>query len=426
MNIKQLTLAIGLLCVSFIVNADALQEGYAAYKAKDYKTALAKLKPLAAQGNAKAQYDVGFMYATGSGIAKDENQAISWLRKSAELGYPEAQFTLGDLYQKGLMGLAKDEKQSVAWYRKAAEQGHALAQNNLGTIYQVGRILPKDYKLAVAWYRKSAEQGNAVAQNNLGVMYAEGGGVPKDDIQAVTWFRQAAEQGYAGAQYYLGYMYENGRGVPKDDIQAQVWYRKAAEQGNADAKSVLSRSPNQTAEKSQHGGAFGVQLGSKFDKSNTVSNYVLIWSSGGESLERVDRTRAKTSDDKFNHKYYELKPPEPSIPFTNYYVGLTPRTSVIYTIVAVLDNDKDCWAHHENLSHVLRKKYGEKNEFSPSGYTTIEYNVNKLKVRLTCKSDQLRIIYTDSRLKKQRDKELDELEKMELDRKTKNIDSSKF
>lgn len=53
-------------------------------------------------------------------------------RKAAEQGNARAQFNLGWCLEKGTGGVAKDEKAAVEWYRKAAEQGYAEAHLTLG------------------------------------------------------------------------------------------------------------------------------------------------------------------------------------------------------------------------------------------------------------------------------------------------------
>ncbi len=46
----------------------------------DFATALAVWRPLAEQGHAKAQYNLGVMYANGRGVPEDDQQAVSWYR----------------------------------------------------------------------------------------------------------------------------------------------------------------------------------------------------------------------------------------------------------------------------------------------------------------------------------------------------------
>jgi TPR repeat protein len=165
----------------------------------------------------------------------DPVQKAAWYRKAADQGDALAQSELGWLYATG-HGVTQDYGQAVEWFRKAADQGNAQAQLNLGTAFRNGQGVPQDYSQAVEWYRKAANQGLVNAQFSLGVRYARGQGVPQDYAQAEAWFRRAAEQGYAPAQNDLGDLYENGHGLAQDYAQAAMWYRKAADQGNAVAQ----------------------------------------------------------------------------------------------------------------------------------------------------------------------------------------------
>ena len=72
------------------VYADDLQDGMDAYERKDYMTAFEKLKPLADQGNAKAQGRLGWMYEKGQGVPKDNLIAAEWYRTAAEQGNASA------------------------------------------------------------------------------------------------------------------------------------------------------------------------------------------------------------------------------------------------------------------------------------------------------------------------------------------------
>ena len=72
---------------SSVVFADDFQDGVDAYKRKDYKTAYKLWLPLAEQGNAKAQYNLGVMYAKGRGFPQDYILAHMWLNLSGANGY---------------------------------------------------------------------------------------------------------------------------------------------------------------------------------------------------------------------------------------------------------------------------------------------------------------------------------------------------
>ena len=151
-----------------------------------------------------------------------------WFRKSAEQGNAGAQFRLGYCYYRG-EGVERDYTQAVYWYRKSAEQGNAEAQLYLGYCYYKGEVVEQNYIQAVCWFRKSAEQGIASAQYNLGYCYYNGKGVEQNYALAVYWYRKAAEQGDVDAQYALGRCYDKGEGVEQNDTQAEYWYGEAAQ-----------------------------------------------------------------------------------------------------------------------------------------------------------------------------------------------------
>jgi len=76
-------------------------DALAAYEKGDYKTAMRLLKPLAEQGFALAQFNLGFMYESGHGVPEDDKQAVKWYRLAAEQGYASAQSNLGVMYGNG-------------------------------------------------------------------------------------------------------------------------------------------------------------------------------------------------------------------------------------------------------------------------------------------------------------------------------------
>jgi len=49
-----------------------------------------EMKALAEQGDARAQYNLGFMYATGEGVPENDAEAVKWFRKAADQGLANA------------------------------------------------------------------------------------------------------------------------------------------------------------------------------------------------------------------------------------------------------------------------------------------------------------------------------------------------
>ena len=66
------------------------QAGLDAADRGDYATALREWQPLAEQGDADAQYNLGEMYYRGKGVRRDLDQAEVWYHKSATQGYAKA------------------------------------------------------------------------------------------------------------------------------------------------------------------------------------------------------------------------------------------------------------------------------------------------------------------------------------------------
>ena len=56
---------------------------------------------------------------------------MAWYRKAADQGDADAQYILGYCYETGA-GVPKDTAQAADWYRKAATQGHTNARQGLG------------------------------------------------------------------------------------------------------------------------------------------------------------------------------------------------------------------------------------------------------------------------------------------------------
>jgi len=81
--------------------AGPYEDGLAAYGRGDYATALRLWRPLAEQGNAGAQFNLGVMYDEGQGVPQDYAEAVKWYRLAAERGFANAQYELGVKYATG-------------------------------------------------------------------------------------------------------------------------------------------------------------------------------------------------------------------------------------------------------------------------------------------------------------------------------------
>jgi hypothetical protein len=122
---KQLTFLFSftfLFLFSGSVYGGDFQDGKDAYDRKDYKIALKLWLPIAEQGDSKAQYNLGLMYANGWGVLQDSKEALNWYRLSAEQGNAFAQYNLGAFYLQG-RGVSRDYVSAHMWFNLAGSNG---------------------------------------------------------------------------------------------------------------------------------------------------------------------------------------------------------------------------------------------------------------------------------------------------------------
>lgn len=108
--------------------ADSMSDALRALDEGNHAKAAKLFKPLAAKGNAVAQFKLATLYYNGKGVPKN-------LKEAAKL------------------------------YRLSAEQGHVVAQSNFATMYYRGEGVPKDFVLAHMW--KNIATTNAEGDRQL-------------------------------------------------------------------------------------------------------------------------------------------------------------------------------------------------------------------------------------------------------------------
>jgi uncharacterized protein len=209
-------------------------KGVADIAAADVATAI-KFCKVAAAGSRRAMYQLGRAYAANQQVT----DAIAAWRKAADKGSTSAMVELGVLFATG-SGVAKDNDQARKLFERAAEGGNPRGVTNLAALGGIGGPATDPVK-SRALLAKAAEGNSAEAQYQLGLMIAEGVGGPKDDVAARGLFEKAAAQGHAGALERMGAFAQSGRGGPQDSSAAKAYYEKAAALGNDDAKAALKR-----------------------------------------------------------------------------------------------------------------------------------------------------------------------------------------
>ena len=159
----------------------------------------------AKDGDAEAQFNLGWCYGTGTGIQQDDKEAMKWYKKAAKQDYASAIRNIGLYYMKGDGAVEKDEKEGIKWIKKAIEKGNIRSKVILADYYLKGTGVPKDTLKFQTLLKEAAEQGDTTAICVVGDCCLSGNyGFLKDTIQSTNWYMKAAQQGTPIAQHNVG------------------------------------------------------------------------------------------------------------------------------------------------------------------------------------------------------------------------------
>lgn len=115
---------------------------------------------------ARADYLAAQYKEWGVGRPADLPGAARLYRRAALRGLADAQHALGFFYATG-QGVARNEEMAAQWFLAAAEQGHAAAQHNLAVMYAEGRGIEQNDEQAVYWFYQAALGGSEIARDWL-------------------------------------------------------------------------------------------------------------------------------------------------------------------------------------------------------------------------------------------------------------------
>ena len=96
--------------------------------------------PLADQGNATAQTNLGVMYGNGQGLPQSYAEALKWFRKAGDQGNAAAQFNLGLMYRMG-QGVPRNYVLAYMWFNLAASQFPASKKDSRDSAIKARRLL---------------------------------------------------------------------------------------------------------------------------------------------------------------------------------------------------------------------------------------------------------------------------------------------
>jgi hypothetical protein len=123
MNHRFRSIALALFISAAVIPLTAFagfNEGLTAAQKGDFVTALREWRPLAQQGSASAQHNLGTMYTNGQGVPQDYKEAVKWYRLAADQGNASAQYNLGVMYTNGQGGVIQSRVVAFALYNLSA------------------------------------------------------------------------------------------------------------------------------------------------------------------------------------------------------------------------------------------------------------------------------------------------------------------
>lgn len=100
----------------------ALAAAVAAWEARDWPAARARLRPLALRGDPAAETLLGIMAARGLGVPADPAVAAAWYLRAARSGHVPARLALADAYRRG-DGLPRDPARAARIEQAIARKG---------------------------------------------------------------------------------------------------------------------------------------------------------------------------------------------------------------------------------------------------------------------------------------------------------------
>ena len=136
----------------------SFEAGLAAYKNKDYETAVSVWLPLAKMGNISAQSLLGLMYARGDGVSLNYSKSLTWYRLAADQNDASAHWALGVMHDKGL-GVLKNFDNALIWFVSAAMQREDLSKNKFVLTLEENITVPFDYRTLIRWLKLAVDQG---------------------------------------------------------------------------------------------------------------------------------------------------------------------------------------------------------------------------------------------------------------------------
>jgi len=186
----------------------AFQKGTQLLRDGNTNDAVKELEYAAVNGEPRAAWKLGRMYADGVGVKQNDVRAMEYFRDIANgyadeaPGTAEARFvanafvSLGNYYRTGIPNsdVKPNAVHAYEMFRYAATFfGDPTAQYRLGRMYLDGQGTAKSPKQAARWLSLAANKKQYEAQAVFGAMLFKGEGVPRRGAEGLMWLTLARD-----------------------------------------------------------------------------------------------------------------------------------------------------------------------------------------------------------------------------------------
>jgi len=176
------------------VDRNRYLEAAAAAQRGDYVVAYCIWHPLAEQGDADAEYALGWMYHNGYGLVSDDRAAKAWWEKAIAQGHTDAMFALGTLYSVGSDTIDRDYSAAMRMWLQAAAARHEnarfalreLLQRNLPEVASLARSLRAQYPQLLGMPLPEPHRGAKARQELASAQDSQNGFAYRGELIAVA------------------------------------------------------------------------------------------------------------------------------------------------------------------------------------------------------------------------------------------------
>ena len=215
----------------------AMQAVHMAADATSLKAAVAVVQEMADAGNGEAAFRLGRYYDRESS-EPDYPLALKYYQLASDKNHAWATNNLGALYFSG-SGVAKNQDKAGEYIRKAANQHSQWAYLNLAdaAFNRGGKASTRE---GIEWLEEGGRNQCTMCLIDEAAIYHSGAyGIPRDNVKVLTFLNKAAALGDWEASLIIAELHLIGDGVPQSTQTAFEMLKSLSDRGDGYSSTLL-------------------------------------------------------------------------------------------------------------------------------------------------------------------------------------------